>query len=195
MFGPNDFWKFFSAFFLIFPMVTLIHLSGHIFFVALFGGKDKKIVVGCGKVLFSFWKLEFRTFYFWSGGCEFTSLRWNNQITNSLIFLGGALFNLLSIMVTNFLITSNYMEANVWTYQFQYFSFNTMFFALFPMDFPNGTPSDGRALWLLWKHHQSKYQTDDLIFKAEEEIEELEETADKLDDKAEDLKRKNHLKQ
>lgn len=174
MFGFNDFWKFFSAFFLIFPIVTIIHLLGHLFFVTIFGGKEKKIVVGCGKILLSLWKLEIRTFYFWSGGCEFKKLSYNNRFSTTLIFLGGSIFNLGSILLINLLIAGKYIESNAWSYQFQYFSFNTMFFALFPMDFPNGTPSDGRAVWLLWKNRIKNKQSDDLVFNdIEEKIEEM----------------------
>ncbi|MBM7694463.1 hypothetical protein JOC77_003924 [Peribacillus deserti] len=74
----------------------------------------------------------------------------------------------------NLLIAGKYIESNAWSYQFQYFSFNTMFFALFPMDFPNGTPSDGRAVWLLWKNRIKNKQSDDLVFNdIEEKIEEM----------------------
>ena len=38
MFGFNDIWKFFFSFFLLLPIVTLIHEMGHYFFARLFGG-------------------------------------------------------------------------------------------------------------------------------------------------------------
>ncbi|PLT27482.1 hypothetical protein [Peribacillus deserti] len=174
MFGFNDFLKFFSAFFVIFPIVTVIHLCGHLFFVTIYGGREKKIVVGCGRTLFSLWKVEIRTFYFWSGGCEFKKLGCNTRMSNTLIFLGGSIFNLASILLVNLFIFLKYMEPSVWSYQFQYFSFNTMFFALFPMDFPNGTPSDGKAVWLLWKNRIEDKHSDDLIFRdIEEELEKI----------------------
>ena len=54
MFGLSDITKFLFSFFLILPVVTLIHLGGHLFFVTLFGGTEKKIKIGCGEKVFSF---------------------------------------------------------------------------------------------------------------------------------------------
>ena len=42
MLGFADIIKFLISFFVILPIVTLIHLSGHVFFVMLFGGSEKK---------------------------------------------------------------------------------------------------------------------------------------------------------
>ncbi|WP_180321061.1 hypothetical protein [Peribacillus kribbensis] len=171
MFGISDLGTFFAAFFIVVPLVTFIHLAGHIFFAGLFGGSEKRIIIGCGKKLFSFWKIEIRLFYFWNGGCEFTSLKYNNRVSNTLIFLGGALFNLASILISNVIIRLGYLEASGYTYQFQYFSFITMFFSLFPMHFQDGIPSDGRAVWLLWRNRIKDKYTADLAFKRKEERE------------------------
>ncbi|WP_232732376.1 hypothetical protein [Bacillus sp. mrc49] len=78
--------KFLFSFFLIMPIVTLIHLSGHIFFVTIFGGVEKKIVIGCGNKLFSFLNIEVRKYYFWNGACEFKGLKHDNRLTNMLIY-------------------------------------------------------------------------------------------------------------
>lgn len=151
MFGYDDFMKFMQAFFIVFPVVTLLHLLGHIFFAAIFGGNGIRIVIGSGKQLFSLTFLEVNRFYFWYGGCEFTSLKYNNKITKSLIFLGGSIFNVASIFIVNYLIRMDILEASVLWYQFVYFSFYFMFFALLPMDFPDGTHSDGKAMYKLWR--------------------------------------------
>jgi hypothetical protein len=37
-------------------------------------------------------------------------------------------------------------------YQFVYFSFYYMFFALLPMDMADGTLSDGKAMYKLWRN-------------------------------------------
>ena len=60
MFGFAYIIKFLISFFVILPIVTLIHLSGHVFFVMLFGGSEKKIIIGCGPIVFSFWNIEVR---------------------------------------------------------------------------------------------------------------------------------------
>lgn len=168
MFGFNDFWKFFLAFFFIYPVVTIIHLSGHLFFVTIFGGKEKKVVIGHGKRLFSFWKFEIRQFYFWAGGCEFKQIKYNNRVTNTFNFLGGAIFNALSIAVVNILIYMRVLEPSVWWYQFVYFSFISLFWSLFPMYYPSGTPSDGKAVWLLWKNEIKDKSSDDLVWRSDD---------------------------
>lgn len=164
MFGWNDVIKFIMSFFIIFPVVTFIHLAGHIFFVAISGGREKKIVIGCGDKLVSFWKIEIRKFYFMSGGCEFAELKWNTKFHNSLIYLGGSLFNLLSVLLVNYLIKEGVMETSTFWYQFVYFSFYLVFFALFPMYYADGSPSDGKAFLLSLKNLDEKL-TDDIKLK------------------------------
>lgn len=161
MFGWNDVFKFILSFFIIFPVVTFIHLIGHIFFVAISGGTGKKIIIGCGKKMVSLWKIEIRKFYFMSGGCEFIKLRRDTKLNNSFIYLGGSLFNIISIFVVNFLIKEGVLEASTFWYQFIYFSFYVVFFALFPMDYADGSPSDGKAFWLNLKDKDNKF-TDDI---------------------------------
>ncbi|MFC3885398.1 hypothetical protein ACFOU2_18680 [Bacillus songklensis] len=160
MFGVYDVWKFLLAFFLIFPIVTFIHLLGHIFFVKLFGGKNTRMIVGCGEKLCMLGKIEIRKFYFWSGRCEFSYLKFNNRLTNSLIILGGSLFNLISMLIVNSMIKVKVLEPSMFWDQFVYFSFYFVFFALFPMDNPTGIPSDGKAAYLLWKKKTKKTEDD-----------------------------------
>lgn len=67
MFGLNDIPKFFLAFFLVLPIISLIHEAGHVFFAWLMGGKNIKVTIGSGKVLFQIGMLEVRKYYFWYG--------------------------------------------------------------------------------------------------------------------------------
>ncbi|PLS14616.1 hypothetical protein CVD28_27290 [Bacillus sp. M6-12] len=167
MFGISDVIKFLISFFIIFPIVTFIHLSGHIFFVTLFGGTERKIVIGCGKKMFLFLNVEVRKYYFWNGACEFKSLKYDNRITNTLIYLGGAFFNVTSIFIINGLIFSGIINESVIVFQFIYFSFYVLFFSLFPMDFANGSPSDGKAAMLALKDKHDDKFTDDIMIKKE----------------------------
>lgn len=169
MFGTVDVFKFVISFFLIFPITTFIHLSGHIFFVAVFGGTEKKMIIGCGNKLFSFRRIEIRKFYFWNGACEFKTLKYDNRVTNMFIYIGGALFNLISMIVVNSLVQMGIFKESVFTSQFIYFSFYVLFFSLFPMSFQNGSPSDGKAAVLsLKKQHDDKI-TDDIQIKTNNE--------------------------
>ncbi|MED1202617.1 hypothetical protein [Heyndrickxia acidicola] len=165
MFGTIDVFKFLISFFLIFPIATIIHLSGHIFFVTLFGGSEKKMIIGCGNKLFAFWKIEIRKFYFWNGACEFKMLKYDNRFTNMLIYIGGALFNLISMIVVNRLTQIGIFKESVFTSQFIYFSFYVLFFSLFPMSFQNGSPSDGKAAVLAFKKQHDDKITDDIQIK------------------------------
>ncbi|WML48131.1 hypothetical protein RCG23_23095 [Neobacillus sp. PS3-34] len=164
-----DIIKFFISFFLILPIVTFIHLSGHIFFVSIFGGTERKIIIGCGKKLFSLGKIEVRKYYFWNGSCEFKSLIYDNRISNTLIYLGGSLFNFVGIFVIYSLISFGVLEGSIFWYQFIYFSFYIMFFSLFPMNFSDGSPSDGKAAVLFLKNeHEDKF-TDDIQIRKNED--------------------------
>jgi hypothetical protein len=169
MFGFADIIKFLISFFVILPIVTLIHLSGHIFFVRLFGGSEKKIIIGCGPIVFSFWNIEVRKYYFWNGACEFKTLRHDNRVTNTLIYLGGSLFNLVSIFLIHALISQGILDKSVFWSQFAYFSFYILFFSLFPMYFSDGSPSDGKAAVLTLKNQDEKKISDDIQFRKIEE--------------------------
>ncbi|WP_285768144.1 hypothetical protein [Peribacillus sp. SI8-4] len=157
--------KFLFSFFLIMPIVTLIHLSGHIFFVTIFGGVEKKIVIGCGNKLFSFWNMEVRKYYFWNGACEFKGLKHDNRLTNMLIYLGGSIFNLVTMLTVYSLVYQDILESSVIWYQFIYFSFYIMFFSLFPMYFSDGSPSDGKAAELALRNKLEDKVTDDIFMK------------------------------
>lgn len=169
MFGINDIIKFLLSFFLIMPVITLIHLSGHIFFVTMFGGTGKKISLGCGEKVTSFGKIEIRKYYFWNGACEFKGLKYDNRFTNMLIYIGGSLFNLISILIVYSLVYQGILEKSVLWYQFIYFSFYVLFFSLFPMYFADGSPSDGKAAQLALKNKMDEKMTDDLFGKKMEE--------------------------
>ena len=169
MLGFADIIKFLISFFVILPLVTLIHLSGHVFFVMLFGGSEKKIIIGCGPIVFSFWNIEVRKYYFWNGACEFKMLRHDNRVTNTLIYLGGSLFNLIGIFLVRALISQGILDESVFWSQFTYFSFYILFFSLFPMYFSDGSPSDGKAAVLTLKNQDEKKISDDVQFRKIEE--------------------------
>jgi hypothetical protein len=146
MFGIDDIPKFFLAFFLVLPIISFVHESGHVFFAWLMGGKNIKVVVGTGDVLFRKGMLEVRTYYFWYGLCTFDNLKRNKRFSNILIFSGGAIFNAISVVAVIYLINNNFIEPGIVTYQFTYFSMYYIFFALLPMPYPGGSYSDGKVI-------------------------------------------------
>lgn len=146
MFGIQDIPKFILAFFILLPVISIIHEAGHVFFAWLMGGKNIKIVVGTGKPIFRWWIVEVRQFYFWYGFCTFDNITRQKRLANILIFSGGALFNLLAAIGIILLVESGMLQEGLVTYQFTYFSLYYIFFALVPIPYPDGTFSDGRII-------------------------------------------------
>ncbi|CAG9621272.1 hypothetical protein [Sutcliffiella rhizosphaerae] len=146
MFGFNDLWKFFLSFFLVLPLVTILHQLGHFFFAKLFGG-TVNIHIGTGNILFKVGSFKIRKLYFYDGWCEYINVsRGTRKIEKIFVYLGGSIFNISSILLLNGLITREILEPNIFIYQFTYFSFYFVFFSLFPMNHLNGCPSDGMAV-------------------------------------------------
>ncbi len=146
MFGLNDIPKFFLAFFLVLPVISFLHESGHVFFAWLMGARNIRVTIGSGKVLFRLGILEVRKYYFWYGLCTFDNLKHNKRLSSILIFSGGILFNSLAAIVVIYLIENESIETGILTYQFTYFSLYYVFFALLPMPYPDGNNSDGKVI-------------------------------------------------
>lgn len=160
MFGLNDLPKFFLAFFLVLPVISFVHEAGHVFFAWLMGGRNIKVSVGSGDVLFRAGMLEVRKYYFWYGLCTFDNLKRNERFANILIFSGGALFNAIAALVVVYLVEQDVLEPGILTYQFTYFSLYYIFFALLPMPYPDGNDSDGKVIFdLLRNKKQAQVKT------------------------------------
>ena len=86
MFGVSDIPKFVLAFFLLLPVISILHEGGHVFFAWLMGGKKIKVTVGTGKPLFQLGILEVRKYYFWYGVCTFENIKRDKKLANILIF-------------------------------------------------------------------------------------------------------------
>lgn len=151
MFGVNDIPKFFLAFFLVLPVISILHEGGHVFFAWLMGGKKIRVTVGTGKPLFTWGMVEVRKYYFWYGLCTFENIERDKRFANILIFFGGSLFNLLGTIAVMLLVENKVFEPNIATYQFTYFSLYYIFFALLPMPYPDGNYSDGKIIFDLIK--------------------------------------------
>lgn len=155
MFSWEDTWVLVISLFVLLPMITIIHQLGHAFFVWIFGGKTR-LVIGTGKPLFSIGPVEIRRIYFWHAFNQFEKIEHDTTAARVLIYLGGPLFNLLSIFVVNGLIMSGVMDEHMFWYYFAYFSVYYMFFALFPARYSKDQPSDSMAIYDLLKYGKSK---------------------------------------
>ena len=146
MFQLQDLPKFFLAFFLVMPVISILHESGHVFFAWMMGGKNIRVTVGTGKPAFKLGMLEIRQYYFWYGLCTFENIERKEKFSNILIFSGGALFNLLGTLAVMLLVKEQILKPGLFTYQFTYFSLYYIFFALLPMPYPDGNLSDGKII-------------------------------------------------
>jgi hypothetical protein len=146
MFGLSDIPKFILAFFLVLPIISILHEAGHVFFAWLMGGKNIKVSIGTGKPVLKLGILEVRQYYFWYGLCTFDNIERKEKFANILIFLGGALFNLFGIIGVSLLVENEVLDTGMITYQFTYFSLYYIFFALLPMPYPDGNYSDGKII-------------------------------------------------
>ncbi|MCY2687177.1 site-2 protease family protein [Salinimicrobium sp. TH3] len=154
MFGINDIPKFLLAFFLVLPVISIVHEAGHVLFAWLMGAKNIRVVVGSGKPVFTKGIIEIRQYYFWYGFCTFENIERKEKLANILIFSGGALFNLLSTIAVILLVENKFLETGMITYQFTYFSMYYVFFALLPMIYPGGNYSDGKMILELVKNKE-----------------------------------------
>ncbi len=171
MFGISDIPKFLLAFFLVLPLISILHEAGHVFFAWLMGAKKIRVVVGSGKPVYNLGIIEIRQFYFWYGFCTFENIERKEKLANILIFSGGALFNFLSTIGVILLVENEVMKEGMLTYQFTYFSMYYIFFALLPMIYPGGNYSDGKMILELLKDKEEviKERTYRVQWKTEDE--------------------------
>ncbi|PYZ96870.1 hypothetical protein CR205_14430 [Alteribacter lacisalsi] len=155
MFGWSDIPSAIWAFFIVLPLVSFIHELGHYAVTRLFGGKIS-LTIGRGKLLFKLGGFELRRVYFVDSFCQIKELKVSNRLTHALVYLGGPLFNLLTIVIVNSLIHAGVIEPHMVFYQFAYFSLYFIFFALIPIEFGKGYPSDGKALYDVLKYGTDK---------------------------------------
>ena len=150
--------KLFLAFFVVLPVVSLIHEFGHVFIAKLLGAKNVKIIIGSGKVLLNTKFIEIRKYYFYYGFCYFENISDDSRWRNLLVYSGGFLANILSSCLLIYFVSNKHVKATVFTYQFLYFSLYYVFFSLLPMSYPDGNYSDGKIIYHLLKRNHRLLQ-------------------------------------
>ncbi|WP_417887920.1 site-2 protease family protein [Zunongwangia sp.] len=149
MFDFKDIPKLFLAFFVVMPIISLIHELGHMLFAGILGAKNIKVIIGSGKIIFSNRFFEIRKYYFYYGFCYFENIDEKSSFRNILIYSGGTISNCIASAILILIISKGVLEPNIFTYQFLYFSLYYVFFALFPMSYPDGNYSDGKIIYYL----------------------------------------------
>ena len=145
MFEWNDLITAFWAFFVLLPLVSLIHQLGHYLMALLFGGRSE-IILGRGKLLFKLGTIQVNRYYFLDSYCHYESLKKNTRLTHILVHAGGVLLNLISILLVNLFIIIGWLPEAQFFYQFGYFTIYYMFFSLFPVQYSEKHASDGKQI-------------------------------------------------
>lgn len=145
MFEWNDFITAFWAFFVLLPLVAMIHQLGHYLMARLFGGKSE-IILGRGRLLFKLGTIKVNRLYFLDSYCHYDALKINNRLSNLLVHAGGVISNLLSILLLNATILFGWLPETQFFYQFGYFTIYYMFFSLFPIQYSEKHASDGKQI-------------------------------------------------
>ncbi|TFE02087.1 hypothetical protein [Jeotgalibacillus salarius] len=151
MFQLKDIWTFLWSFMLVFPTTSLVHQLGHSFFAKIFGG-SAEFSLGRGRRLFKFGKVSVHAIYFLDSFCKYTKLKYSNRFTNTLVHLGGVIFNIGSILLINLLIIQDIIGPDIFFYQYAYFSLYFAAFSLLPVNFGGGKYSDGYAAFRILKY-------------------------------------------
>ena len=159
LFQLEDMITFFWAFFFVLPIVAFIHQLGHFVFVWLFGGKAF-FTLGRGKLLLRVGKLQINQYYFLDSFCQYERLKWDSKWTHVLVYAGGSIFNLASIIIVNSMIHAGLLNPHIFFYQFVYFSVYFVFFSLLPFKYSETHSSDGRSIYDVVKYGSSCSQFD-----------------------------------
>jgi len=153
-----EFWdipKLFIAFFVILPLVSLIHELGHVIIAKILGATNVKIIIGSGRILLNTRIFEIRKYYFYYGYCYFENIDDDSRWKNLFIYSGGILANILVAILLIYVMSGDFLDTTIFTYQFLYFSMYYVFFALLPISYPDGNYSDGKIIYhLLKRNHQ-----------------------------------------
>lgn len=96
--------------------------------------------------------VEIRRIYFLDAFCHYEEMRRNNRFSHILVYLGGSLCNLLSVLILNTMIANDFLPEHQFFYQFAYFSVYYVFFALLPVQYADHHPSDGQAIVNIIRH-------------------------------------------
>ncbi|YCA45233.1 hypothetical protein M1E11_08665 [Bacillus sp. JZ8] len=146
MFGFEDLPKFFFSFLIVLPLVAITHQLGHLIVAILFGGRVD-FTIGRGKTIFKKGKFKIKSVYFLDSFCVYEELKIDNRFTHALVYAGGIIANLASILIMNGLVVYSPVEPSLFSYQFVYFSVYYVALSLLPIKFSETTSSDGRAIY------------------------------------------------
>ncbi|GAJ98175.1 hypothetical protein JCM19055_1084 [Geomicrobium sp. JCM 19055] len=182
MFDFLDFLRLLMSAFIILPIVSLIREAGYYAVVSMFGATNKQIVIGCGPVLFRFPSIEVRRYFFMFSWCHYDEIKPNHKFWHAFIYASPMLSNIVAAIIVNVLLGLELMPGSetLWN-TFLFYTFYFVLFDALPVYMPDGQPTNGRAIWDLFRH--DRWYTSDERQKEEhtERTEEQEETIENRD--------------
>lgn len=129
----------------IFPFIALIHESGHVFFVKIFGGEISEFAIGNGEVLWKKNTFTIKKVYFVGGRVVANNVEEFSNTQKAFFILGGVIFNFLFAFVLDlftgykFWVFRNYLDS------FIFVSYLNVVINLIPFTTIIGT-TDGKKL-------------------------------------------------
>ena len=144
--GTMDFiLNFFIIALFIFPFITLIHESGHAFFLKLFGGAINEFTIGMGEAVWKKNRFIVRKAYFAGGWVIPRNLDLLSKYQKIIYFLGGVIFNLLSALVLDSITGYEFGTFRNYIDSFIFVSYLNVLINLIPFVSINGR-SDGKQI-------------------------------------------------
>jgi len=134
------------------PINIFIHEVGHAFFIKMFGGKMKRIQVGYGSPAFEFGKIVVNKYFFIFGAAEFDerTLKIKNKLSAFFIYFGGVLFNII-FLVLAIIAFNTHDPGSIYKGYYIGFTVTLIISALIPMTYPDGSFSDGKHIFKIFK--------------------------------------------
>ncbi|GAK13701.1 hypothetical protein [Geomicrobium sp. JCM 19039] len=152
MFDFLDLLRLLISAFVILPFVSLIRESGYYLVATLLGAKNKKIIIGCGPKLFSLPSIEVRRYFFMFSWCHYDDIRPDHKFWHALIYASPMLSNILAAVMVNIMLGFGLLPGETLWNTFLFYTFYFVLFDALPVYMPDGQPTNGRAIWDLFRH-------------------------------------------
>lgn len=142
--------------FILVPLILLIHELGHAFFIKISNGKVNEIRPDIVKKSVKIGLVKFNLFYLRGATIKAGKLAGKEKASLISIYLGGVLFNIISILICKYIILGIYTNLSNTIEVFIKTSIYMVIFNLFPYTY-GGYSTDGKLIYHTLKHKKSKF--------------------------------------
>ncbi|MBO0589532.1 site-2 protease family protein [Sporosarcina sp. E16_8] len=133
------------------PIITLIHESGHAFFLKIFGAKVSEFTIGNGDIFWSKNNFFIKKAFFFGGRVGSKNLKILSKNQKTFFYLGGVFFNFLSALVLHILTGYEFLVFRNYVDSFIFVSYLTIVINLIPLNTIVGA-TDGKQLVELYRN-------------------------------------------